>query len=320
MREVHDKRAFAATDEFALRPIGGVVRNLFAAESRHRPWLEVPMVKLFAAAALAAASLSAPAIAAPGRVQAEQPEARPAMFVVRDADTTIYLFGTFHALDGRADWFGHQVRKAFDHSDELVLETLVPEGRAVAAARSLPARAFQDWSVTPSASFLATSRMAINAGRARGMQVANGADMMLRRAAELAGKDVEGLETIESQLAMFTRMPAPAVPAMAAGTPVTPANEASMEDLSDTMAQMQSAWRRGDQRLFVTMLSELRASSPMTYATLFAARNARWADWIGARMQQPGTVFVAVGAGHLAGPDSLLVRLAEMGIESARVD
>ena len=34
----------------------------------------------------------------------------------------------------------------------------------------------------------------------------------------------------------------------------------------------------------------------------------------------PGTVFVAVGAGHLAGTDSLLVRLAERGIPSQRVN
>ena len=49
---------------------------------------------------------------------------------------------------------------------------------------------------------------------------------------------------------------------------------------------------------------------------MFTERNARWADWIRARMQTPGTVFVAVGAGHLAGKDSVLVRLAERGIPS----
>ena len=53
---------------------------------------------------------------------------------------------------------------------------------------------------------------------------------------------------------------------------------------------------------------------------MFTERNARWADWIAGRMQTPGTVFVAVGAGHLAGRDSLLVRLAEMGISLTRVN
>src|SRR5438445_11097846 len=88
------------------------------------------MVGLLAAAALAAAT-PAPALATPSPViasPAAADNADPAIFVVHDADTTIYIFGTFHALDGRAEWFNDQVKDAFEKSDELVLETLVPEG------------------------------------------------------------------------------------------------------------------------------------------------------------------------------------------------
>jgi hypothetical protein len=52
---------------------------------------------------------------------------------------------------------------------------------------------------------------------------------------------------------------------------------------------------------------------------MFVERNARWADWIRARMQTPGTVFIAVGAGHLAGKDSVLARLGDLGIYSTRI-
>ena len=263
------------------------------------------MVNLLAAAALAAAT---PAVA-PAAVPSE-----PAMFVVHDADTTIYLFGTFHALDGDPHWFDAGVRSAFDRSNELVLETLLPEGPD--AARQL-SKEVHPPSVTPSASFLATTRMAISAGRSQGMQAANGADMVLRHVAEEEGKPVEGLETLQFQLNMFNRMPVPAAPA-----PSKTANGAdpqSMQSLSDTMSKMQSAWKRGDQSVFVQLLDQLRAGSPDTYRMMFTERNARWADWIAARMQTPGTVFVAVGAGHLAGKDSVLVRLAEKGIESQRV-
>ena len=72
------------------------------------------MVNLLVAAALAAASPAIPS--------ATEPVDEPAMFVVRDADTTVYIFGTFHALDGRSQWFGNQVRTAFEQSDELVLD------------------------------------------------------------------------------------------------------------------------------------------------------------------------------------------------------
>jgi uncharacterized protein len=260
---------------------------------------------LVAAAALAAASPTvAPATA----------NADPAIFMVHDADTIVYIFGTFHALDGQAEWFNDQVKDAFEKSNELVLETLIPETPGPIALNQ-PIRMP---SVTASASFLATTRMAINAGKTQGMQVGNGADMVLRHQAELEGKPVEGLETLESQLNMFTSMPATAAaPPPRAGTPV---GAASMESLSRAMTDMQSAWKRGDQSLFVGMLGQLKQASPDTYRMLFTERNARWADWIAGRMQTPGTVFVAVGAGHLAGQDSLLVRLAEHGIPSQRVN
>ena len=267
------------------------------------------MVNLALAAALAAASPAMP----PATNDAD-----PAMFVVRDADTTVYIFGTFHALDGQSDWFNDAVRDAFDRSGELVLETVIPEVREVSEPTfSEGSREhLRSLSVTPSASFLATTRMAINAGRSQGMQVAKGADMVLRRAAESEGKRIEGLETLESQFLMFSRMPAAAAPPPRAGTPV----ENPMDNLSKAMAEMQAAWKRGDQHVFVHMLDQLRRSSPDTYRMMFTERNARWADWIAGRMQTPGTVFVAVGAGHLAGKDSLLVRLAEQGIESSRLN
>ena len=83
------------------------------------------------------------------------------------------------------------------------------------APQEAPAAAGRAPSVTPSASFLATTRMAINAGRSQGMQVGNGADMVLRHVAEAEGKPVEGLETLQFQLNMFNHMPPAASPAPA---------------------------------------------------------------------------------------------------------
>jgi hypothetical protein len=152
------------------------------------------------------------------------------------------------------------------------------------------------------------------------MQVDNGADTVLRHIAESEGKPVEALETLQFQLSMFHHISIAnsfAPPANArVGQPVAPG---PYQDLAKVMADMQAAWKRGDQSLLVHMLDDLRRGSPDIYRTMFSDRNARWADWIAARMQAPGTVFVAVGAGHLAGQDSVLVRLAEKGIESQRV-
>ena len=267
------------------------------------------MVNLALAAALAAAS---PVPVAP-------PNADPAIFQVQDGDTKVYIFGTFHALDGKSDWFNDEVLSAFEDSGELILETVIPEHNAGPPVIAMRPPALPGPHVTTSASFLGTTKMAINAGKSQGLSLSHGADMVLRRAAGYAGKPVEGLETLESQLAMFARMPATA-PAKPGSMASAEKEQQSMPALSKTMLDMQDAWKRGEQTIFVRMLDQLRRSSPELYRTMFTERNSRWADWIAARMQTPGTVFVAVGAGHLAGKDSVLVRLAEMGIESSRLN
>ena len=92
--------------------------------------------------------LTAAAIAAAApQVPAQPPaEAAPAIFMVHDQDTTVYIFGTFHALDGRSQWLSRTVKTAFDSSDELVLETLIPEDHPVPAA---PRPAFSMSAGTP---------------------------------------------------------------------------------------------------------------------------------------------------------------------------
>ena len=76
-------------------------------------------------ALVAAAIATTPTPVLPA-AQAPSANARPALYVVNDEDTIIYLFGTFHALDGKSEWFNDEVRTAFSGSHELVLETLIP--------------------------------------------------------------------------------------------------------------------------------------------------------------------------------------------------
>jgi uncharacterized protein len=72
------------------------------------------------------------ATAAPAYAQAPAPlpDADPAMWVVKDKDTIVYLFGTFHGLDGKTDWFNEEVKTAFDASSEVYVEAIVPENPA----------------------------------------------------------------------------------------------------------------------------------------------------------------------------------------------
>lgn len=248
-------------------------------------------------------------------------DAQPALWVVNDHDTIIYLFGTFHALDGRSAWFNDEIRTAFVASNELVLETLIPAPPGMGVA---PRADSHDESrlkpmgpmppVAGSASFLSTSKAVMRAGRNQGMSTDRGADTVLRQAAEATGKPVSGLETFEFQIGLFSRL--------RGATP--PANQSQAAGMSSALAailtRLQSAWNRGDAESFAPMLDEMSARSPETYRLMFAERNSRWAGWIGNRLQRPGTVFVAVGAGHLAGRDSVQSKLAKANIRVARIN
>ena len=262
-----------------------------------------------AAALMLLAPISTPAIpAAVPMIRAPAVvRATPALWEISDGDTKIYLFGTFHSLDGRTVWFDDRVRAAFDGSDELVLETIVPTSREAMAAAGDQVTEIGPDGKTTIKPFIAQTQKAAGEGRALGMSVEHGADSVLRRVAEDNGKPVGGLERFEDQLSQLAKIPVSA--------PQTSAPTAAPVSLNDLLG----AWTKGDTGAFSTMLAGFEANSPVAYRMLIADRNARWGEWIVNRLDRPGTVFVAVGSGHLAGKDSVQQWLAARGIASSRI-
>lgn len=273
-----------------------------------------PYAKLARAAGLAlllgGTAMPAGGTSAPTRMPAPSiVRAKPAMWAIRDADTTVYLFGTFHTLDGRTVWFDDKVRQAFDHSAELVLETVVPIDAAdlKAAARVVETES-SDGTRQPKP-FIAHTKVAVSHGKTLGLSIDNGADAVLRRVADDLGKPVGGLERFAEQLGTLAKIPASAVPSQASHPP----------EIAVTVGDLLAAWTNGNTDAFSTMLAGFEAKAPLAYRMLIADRNAKWGEWIANRMQRPGTVFVAVGTGHLAGKDSVQQWLAMRGIASVRV-
>src|SRR5688572_14139407 len=128
-----------------------------------------------ASAALLLAVIAAPIPAAPVPPipAASVVHANPALWEIRDADTTIYLFGTFHTLDARTAWFDDRVRQAFDRSGELVLETVIPADISGAGAQVSETGTDGKRRLKP---FIAQTQNAVDHGRTMGMSVENGAD------------------------------------------------------------------------------------------------------------------------------------------------
>ena len=254
--------------------------------------------------------------------------AHPALFELADADTRIWLFGTIHLLPPDVQWETPAVAAAEKSADTLVTELpgdppahLAAIFRARAAAAGLPPLlervphgereavrklveraglslatldAMKSWAAALTLSAAAATADA-------GATAEDGVEAHIAK--RFTGRPRIGLETAESQFAIFDALP-----------------EADQRALIIAAArdtggyrQLLASWERGDVSAIGQAIARSTRSSPAVARTLIDRRNARWAGWIARRMERPGVVFVAVGAGHLAGPGSVIDRLRARG-------
>ena len=276
---------------------------------------------LLGGALLAATAASAEHTAQPATVQAH-----PALWVAKDKDTTIYLFGTVHILKPQLSWFDGAVKKAFDSSDQLVLEVVMPDDATMHAlvaklglnadAQTLPdklpaaerpayAKALSGLGIPPAAfdhvdPWLAATEFSILPLTKLGYTPANGPEAVLTGAAKAAGKPIVGLETAEQQLGYLDNLPEAAQIAFL---------DATIDDVPKAEQEFDAIvtnWSKGDPQALAKIINDDMNGQPQLRKTLLTDRNARWASWIVNRMKTPGTVFIAVGAGHLAGQASVI--------------
>lgn len=308
------------------------------------------MKRLFLSAATALALFSAPAQAQEavdltGYTYAKAPlpdwamtDADPALWVVRDPDTTIYLFGTIHLLKPGLSWFDEAIRSAYDASDELVIEMIEPDAATVQAqsiARGVDptgtplrdkltpeARARYEAALTslgvPAAAFdvfrpwLAAITLAVLPLAKAGFDPNSGVEKSILA---VNTKPVEGLETLDEQLGFFANLPEEDQIAFLNST------VDGMDTYNEEIDKLVAAWADGDVDRVAALMNEgIKESPAIVGKVLLADRNVRWAKWIEQRLKRPGTVFLAVGAGHLAGPDSVQEKLKLDGLSASRVD
>jgi uncharacterized protein YbaP (TraB family) len=91
------------------------------------------------------------------------------------------------------------------------------------------------------------------------------------------------------------------------------------EEGSAMMDRLANAYAAGDpDTIGAIMSAELKAEAPQVYDVLLTRRNVAWADQIRRMLAGEGTHFIAVGAAHLAGPDSVQVQLGKIGVRAER--
>ena len=264
----------------------------------------------------------------------------PALWKVADADTTIYLFGTVHALPSDIDWKSGPVKMAMGSSQSLVTEIdMTPEAMAAAGPltvrmASLPAgqtlrglmsaeqkaryeTGMAQLGVPPEALdrfepwFAAITTMQIIMQKA-GIDAANGVEKVLEESVP-QGTERVALETVEYQLGIFDTLPIDKQ--MDYLFEILENPDAGTAMLSSIIDE----WKTGDIDDLSVLLFASAADEPVLMESLFYKRNATWAEWIDERLDQPGTVFMAVGSGHLAGERSVQEYLKQRGIASTRL-
>ena len=287
------------------------------------------------------AALGLAAMAAGAAAPAEAKDAKPAMWKVSDRDTDIYLFGTVHLLPPGTRWRTAKFDKAASEAGTLVVETIIdeknpqpfvqelirlsvrtglppildrvrPEKRAALQAvitkSGIPQAALNNLETWAAAFQLLQLQF-----KELGVSGNDGVELALRTTFAAAGKPVEQLETNAQQLGFFDTLPEAAQRELLEGAIEEPAKAKVQFDA------MVAAWMSGDvDAIGRTFNSEFQAS-PELKQNLLVQRNANWSYWLHSRLAQPGTLLVAVGAGHLAGGDSVVEMLKKRGLRVQRV-
>jgi uncharacterized protein YbaP (TraB family) len=269
---------------------------------------------------------------------------RPGLWMLADDDTRIYLFGTVHILPPELRWRSAGLDRAVAQADELVLEVAedprageVPEIeqimlldksqpilervsperrdslRQIIEGLNLSVDRFdriQTWAAAMTISVAALLQS--YGGDAGKIEEMPGVEDALRADFIRLGRPISGVETGPQQLGFLASLGPETQQAML--DQLVDSYRAGDTDLGEPN---EAAWVSGDVQSIATEFDDMPAE---LFDVLISRRNAAWTDWLIHRLERPGTVLFAVGAGHLAGDHSVQEMLAARGFRVTRLN
>jgi len=269
--------------------------------------------------------------------------ADPAIWVVKGPKATVYLFGTIHVMKPEVSWHTSKVKSAIDASSTLIEEVdnvdqadpaqmqalmlklgmdqehplstkITKEDLALLDAAAKKMGAPGEQVMEPMRPWTAEVILSVVPIMQAGYDPKSGVDIALATEFRAAKKPVQGLETMEEQLHFFSDMPqAEEVEALHLQLKNM---DSSTKDLTDAV----EAWKKGDADTIASIENRsFEKEYPALYTRLVVQRNKAWAEKLSKLLEGEGTTFVAVGAAHLAGPDSVQKLLEAKGIKSSRL-
>jgi hypothetical protein len=268
--------------------------------------------------------------------------ADPAIWRVQGAHGTVYVFGSLHVMKPNVQWETAKVKAALDASDVVYLEVANMDDTASAqplmmqlgmdlahplstkiskedvalldaAVKSmgLPGEQMfepmQPWTVSNTLAMLLMGKA--------GYAPTSGIDTTLLAESKGSQKKVMGFETMDDQIHMV------ADESQEEQVKMLHKDLTELDKSAGEMNDMVAAWEHGDVEAIGKMENnELAVKYPAEYKRLVVDRNRRWAATLEGLLKDPqtGSVFVVVGAAHLAGPDSVLKILQRDGYTVVR--
>ena len=266
----------------------------------------------------------------------------PPLWRVKTDNATLWIFGSVHLLPEGVDWQGQAALNAFETADKLVLEVAPPRGGAaplldafrdygyyvgsetLADALSdadyqrvaetgeglgLPERAIRKLKPWYASLLLAARELA-----AEGVSADRGVESILSAAAVARGLPISGLESPRVQMHFLSDLRRDTQVALLLQT------IDDIETRDETLKDIADAWLSGDEaRMEEAFLTPLRAY-PDLYTSLIVKRNLAWTRRIDEYSRGNETVFIAVGAAHLIGEDSVIALLEQLDMDVSRVN
>jgi uncharacterized protein len=264
-------------------------------------------------------------------------QAEPAMWVIKDDDSTLYLLGTMHALRPGIEWKTPKITQALEESTQLWLEIadVQQQGmlqltlkygytserklsqRLKKAQKERLARALEPYAFPMNLLegmkpwYAAMTILQLPVFKA-GYNPNHGVEPALTMQARIERDGVIGFETAQEQLEMLDKLPL--------ADQMTLLDEAirHAEEGTEQLERMAKAWSDGDLGPIEADLEEMKEKAPALYRRLMIERNVRWSGKIAELLDDAGVQMIAVGAAHFAGPDSVHAHLLKKGIKAER--
>lgn len=264
--------------------------------------------------------------------------ADPSLWHIQDEDSDIYIFGTVHILRPGLEWQNEELMAAFESADTVYFEAPVNDPAEAAGMQQIvmanalnPAGTTLSSLVSPRAwshiesfapqigisaaqleplrPWLATIQLGVGFIVVSGFDPQSGVEATLWPLANDTGKTLAYFETVEEQIGFFANLPSQVEVEMLEAT------VADFEAAPDQLDSLVDAWINGDQSTIDQVMNgQLREDAPHVHDVIIVQRNERWAEEIEDILAGSGTVFIAVGSGHLPGEEGVISLLRDRGI------